>query len=106
MGGICLSVTLALLSVASFAFGQAIPQPSGASAAKPSVAAKSKPAAEMGKLKFMLGRWRTVEKFEPSEGSPNGGEGMGRAVMHFGPGNLSVIENYGSKNNGIGPFGG
>jgi hypothetical protein len=114
MGGIRLSAALAVLTAASFVFGQATEQRAGtisdvpplAAPTKPSGASKSKPAAEMGKLKFLLGRWSTVEKFEPNESAPSGGSGLGRAIIQTGPGSLSLIENYGSKNNSIGPFGG
>jgi len=109
-----LAAALALLAAAPFALGQANQQPAGgtsdasplAAPTKPSGTPKSSPAAEMGKLKFLLGRWSTVEKFEPNESAPSGGNGLGRAIIQTGPGNLSLIENYGSKNNSIGPFGG
>jgi len=56
-----------------------------------------KPSPEMKKLARMIsGRWQVEEKYEVSAMTPQGGEGKGTAVIHRGPGGLSLITNYNS----------
>ncbi len=65
--------------------------------AQDSSAELPKPSAEMKKLARMIaGRWQVEEKYEVSAITPQGGEGKGTAVIHRGPGGLSLITNYNS----------
>jgi len=66
-----------------------------------------KPAsAEMQKLQFLLGEWRTAETFEPSEFAPKGGTGHGQARFHWGAEKKFLLENYQSRNTVAGHFAG
>lgn len=57
------------------------------------------PAPEMQRLVNSLsGTWSISEQYEPSERMPNGGVGEGEEVWRSGPGGLSLIEEYHSKN--------
>lgn len=60
--------------------------------------------AEMQKLRALIGDWTTTEKYEANEISPKAGSGTGRARLYWGPGGLTVIQNYRSKNNVFGDF--
>jgi hypothetical protein len=81
------------------------PQSTGKPTAKPALGGMmTKPIAEMQKLNFMLGNWTTAEKFEPNDFAPKGGAAKGEAQIHEGPGGLSLIENYRSRNGPFGPF--
>src|SRR5262245_59537894 len=54
-----------------------------------------KPAPEMERLiKMWVGRWTTVELFEPSEEMPKGKQDKGVETMRPGPGGLSLIGDY------------
>jgi hypothetical protein len=44
--------------------------------------------------------WSISERFEPSESSPGGGVGQGTEVYRSGPGGLSLIEEFHSKEAG------
>lgn len=57
-----------------------------------------KPAPEMEKLsKLMVGNWTTEEKFEANDFMP-AGTGKGTESTHLGPGGLSLVSDYHSKN--------
>ncbi|MCI0353310.1 MAG: DUF1579 domain-containing protein [Acidobacteriales bacterium] len=67
-----------------------------------------KPSPEMERLnKWLVGTWLTEEKFAPAPewGMPNGGRGKGTNVVKLGPGGLSLINDYKSRNV-MGPFAG
>jgi hypothetical protein len=60
-----------------------------------------KPSPEMERLnKWLVGTWQTEEKFAPAPewGMPNGGAGKGTNVVKLGPGGLSLINDYKSRN--------
>jgi hypothetical protein len=59
---------------------------------------------EMYKMKGMIGKWTTTEKFEANELVPRAGTGTGRARLHWGPGRMSLLQNYTSRNNAVGNF--
>lgn len=60
-----------------------------------------KPSPEMEKLaKMIVGTWATNEKFEVSDMMPKGGTGKGTAHIRKGPGGLSIVEDYRSRNAG------
>ncbi len=64
--------------------------------------AMPQPSPEIQKLeKWLVGRWKVEEKFEPSDFLPKGGEGKGMETIHSGPGKLSLVANYQSQ----GPMG-
>jgi hypothetical protein len=74
----------------------------------PQGAEMAKPSPEMERLaKMMVGTWHTTEKFEPSPemGMPNGGSGKGVEVIKPGPGGLSLVADYKSRN-AMGSFAG
>ena len=83
--------------------GTASPQPG--STAVTGGAADRVPA-ELRRLNFLRGTWSTVETFAPSDFFPQGGTGTGRAEIHAGPGMLSIMENYLTRNSAIGRFSG
>ncbi len=57
-----------------------------------------KPAPEMEKLsKLMVGNWTTEEKFEANDFMP-AGTGKGSETTRLGPGGLSLVSDYHSKN--------
>lgn len=57
-----------------------------------------KPGPEMRKLvSAFAGTWSIRERFEPSESMPGGGVGQGTEVYRPGPGGLSLIEEFHSK---------
>jgi hypothetical protein len=60
--------------------------------------------AEMQKLKDLIGDWTTTEKYEANDISPKAGSGTGRARLYWGPGGLTIIQNYRSKNDVFGDF--
>ncbi|HUK87316.1 MAG TPA: DUF1579 family protein [Terriglobales bacterium] len=78
-----------------------------AKTAKPAKAAESKkaeapalpkPSPEMEKLsKLMVGNWATEEKFEANDFMP-AGTGKGSESTRLGPGGLSLVSDYHSKN--------
>jgi Protein of unknown function (DUF1579) len=81
-------------------------QPGQESAAPAGMPAK--PAPEMERLaKTLVGTWSTSEKFEPSPemGMPNGATGKGTEVVKRGPGGLSLVADYRSRN-AMGSFAG
>jgi hypothetical protein len=53
--------------------------------------------------KMFLGRWRTMEKHEPSPWLANGGQGSGMETVTYGPGRLSLLIDYRSSG-AMGPF--
>jgi hypothetical protein len=53
--------------------------------------------------KLFAGRWRTMEKHEPSQWLPNGGQGSGMETITYGPGRYSLVLDYRSSGS-LGPF--
>lgn len=89
-----------VLITAGFAVAQ---QPSAAeptnSSAAPLAKDLPKPSPEMQRFSDMvLGTWRVEETHGIRKGLPSGGTGSGMARFRLGPGGLSVIEDYASKN--------
>ena len=60
----------------------------------------AKPAPEMEKFKWMVGRWSVSETHEPGPSNP-GGKGEGTMEITLGPGGFSHVSVYGSS----GPMG-
>jgi hypothetical protein len=88
------------LLLSGLALAQDKPQeqpPAGAQATPPMGPPKAAP--EMEKyIKMFAGKWKTKETFEKSPMMPNGGSGEGEAMSHPGPGGLSLMDHYKSKN--------
>src|SRR6476646_6327760 len=58
-----------------------------------------RPSPEIQSLtKALAGNWSIAEKYEPDEWTPKGGVGRGQEVWRPGPGGLTLIEEYHSKN--------
>jgi len=81
--------------------GHAQHQAGKESPAPASAEAAPKPSPEMERLnKWMVGTWQTSEKFAPMPeyGMPNGGTGKGISIVRLGPGGLSLVDDYRSRN--------
>ena len=103
--GFAFAITL-LLAVPALAQKDTATSKPAAADAKPAAAIPAnsmpQPSPEIQRLeKWLAGRWKVEEKFEPSDFVPKGGEGKGRETIHSGPGKLSLIANYRSQ----GPMG-
>ena len=68
--------------------------------AAPRPGAKS---SELERLSSWVGEWRSHERYEKTEMTPNGGEGRGRATVRTGPGGL-IVEEYHSEGGPMGPL--
>lgn len=66
-------------------------------AAQPGMPPMVKPAPEMQKIKFLLGRWTASGKFEPNEFMPSGGTETGTTEFHPVAGGMALVQNYKSN---------
>lgn len=91
-------VTVTVLAAAFFLW----PEGTRGQQEKPQAATMEmpKPAPEMEKIKWMVGRWAVTETHEKSPWGP-GGPGKGTMVVSLGPGGFSQVAEY----NSIGPSG-
>jgi hypothetical protein len=73
----------------------------GSSPAQPTALDFKQPTASPEFSKFrdrVLGTWKAIETHEKRRSLPEGGSGEGTVTFTAGPGGLSVLENYRSKN--------
>jgi hypothetical protein len=82
------------------ALGAALLLCSGICLAQPAGMEMPKPAPEMEKMKWMVGKWNVMETHEKSDWGP-GGTGKGVSTVTLGPGGFSQIIDYTS----MGPMG-
>lgn len=106
-----LALMLAVLLTTAVAQNNNVPAQPGAPQRHKAHAQQSGPhalpaKAEMYKMRSMIGEWTTTEKFEANELSPRAGTGTGKARLHWGPGRMSLLQNYRSVNNAFGNFDG
>ena len=91
---------IAILALTSyFVLAVLVGRPHGYESVQAAETGAPRPSFEIQSLtKALVGNWSIAEKYEPDKWTPKGGLGSGQEVWRPGPGGLTLIEEYHSKN--------